>query len=87
MPGPDTEALIERLRLLHTPKLASTASYQSTVGLVVEGCQVSAIVPGGPLDKDFRGVTVQPGDVVVMVDQKTVTSETLPSTLRGSDQI
>ena len=30
MPETDTEALIERLRVLHTPKLASTASYQST---------------------------------------------------------
>ena len=30
MPEPGTEALIERLRVLHTPKLASTAGYQST---------------------------------------------------------
>ncbi|KAJ1477269.1 hypothetical protein T484DRAFT_1821969, partial [Baffinella frigidus] len=76
MPEPGTEALIERI-----------------LGLVVEGCQVSAIVPGGPLDKDVRGVTVQPGawlepgDNVVMVDQKSVDSETLPLALRGDDQI
>ena len=54
----------------------------AAVGLVVEDCQVSAIVPGGPLDKDFRGVTVQAGDVVVMVDHQTVDSETLLSVCR-----
>jgi len=34
----------------------------AAVGIVVEECQVSAIIPGGPLDKDFRGVVVQAGD-------------------------
>ena len=39
------------------------------VGLVVEGSQISVVVPGGPCDKVFSGGgSIQEGDEIVEVD-------------------
>jgi hypothetical protein len=48
------------------------------VGLVVEGCKVGAVVPGGPCDKVFGSVTIQEHDEIVEVDGKVYDSEGLP---------
>ena len=48
------------------------------VGLVVEGCQVSAVVPGGPCDKAFSGGNIEEDDEIVEVDGKAYDSESLP---------
>ena len=49
------------------------------MGLVVEGCVVGAVVPGGPCDKEFSAGKIQEHDEIVEVDGKAYDSERLPN--------
>jgi hypothetical protein len=79
--------LIRDLRVKHSPKIQSHSENKSTVGLVVEGLEISAVVPGGPLDQDFNGIRVEPHDLLVAVDGKACEPETLFRDLLGDDVV
>ncbi|MGB1602211.1 MAG: hypothetical protein ACPIOQ_56305, partial [Promethearchaeia archaeon] len=79
--------LIRDLRVKHSPKIQSHSENKSTVGLVVEGLEISAVVPGGPLDQDFNGIRVEPHDFLVAVDGKVCEPETLFRDLLGDDVV
>ena len=60
-------------------RLTRLPLFVQTVGLVVEGCIVGAVVPGGPCDKDFSSGKIQEHDEIVEVDGKAFNSEGLPN--------
>ena len=80
-------ALIKRLRDKHMLQTQNQKGNKSTVGVVVEGLEISAIVPGGPLDRDFDGVRIEPRDTLVAVDGKLCDPDTLFEDLVGEDVV
>jgi S1-C subfamily serine protease len=78
---------IEALRKKHTPKVSCHSHYHSTVGLVVEGCEIGGVVPGGPCDKEFPGGLIQEQDTIMEVDGEAHTPDSLPDALRGKDVV
>ena len=77
---------IEALRKKHHPQIkARHTTHHSTVGLVVEGCTVGAVVPGGPCDRDFDVGRIEEDDDIVAVDGQGYGAEALPDALRGND--
>ena len=79
--------IIKRLRDKHMLHIRSQSGNKSTVGVVVEGLEISAIVPGGPLDRDFDGVRIEPHDKLVAVDGRPCDPDTLFEDLVGEDVV
>lgn len=84
----DLVNLVTSLRTKHYPRVHIDARHNSTVGLVVEGaCQVSAVVPGGPCDRDFGGERIEVGDRILRVDGRELSGDELLSGLVGADLV
>ena len=80
--------LVTSLRTKHYPRVHIDARHVSTVGLVVEGaCQVSAVVPCGPCDRDFGGERIEVGDRILRVDGRELSGDELLSGLVGADLV
>ena len=61
---------------------------KSTIGMILESTmKVKGIVPGGPLDKNFDGERVEEGDLVLAIDGKPSTQETVQADLIGHDVV
>ena len=63
-----------------------SSSVKSTVGIVFEGTAIAMVVPGGPAFKPSKeGKRIEKGDVLVKIDDKTVTANNVIAQLRGAD--
>ena len=83
----DARELLKGLRNKHlvSPSKNPDLSHTSTIGLVIDGCAVSAVVPGGPMDRTFQGVRVEPHDVILAVDGVAHSEDMLEDALIGND--
>ena len=79
--------MIRQLCDKHTPAIQTAGGNKSTVGIVVEGLEISVIVPGGPCDRDFDGVRIQPHDLLMAVNGRPCDPDTLFEDLVGDDVI
>jgi len=79
--------LIRQLCDKHTPAIQTAGGNKSTVGIVVEGLEISVIVPGGPCDRDLDGVRIQPHDLLMAVNGCPCDPDTLFEDLVGDDVI
>ena len=80
-------AIVTALRKKHTPG-ALDCRHQSTVGLILQDhSTVSAVVPGGPADREFDGERIEVGDTLVRVDGETFAKAQLLDALVGEDVV
>lgn len=63
---------------LVTASVWLTRNCGPTVGLVVEGTNISAIVPGGPADEAVKGTKLDAHDKILEVDGEKATAKNLP---------
>jgi C-terminal processing protease CtpA/Prc len=54
-----------------------------TVGLMLSGCTIEDTMPGSP---SFLNGQIKGGDVIELVDNKSVSLDTLVDLIRGADR-
>ena len=80
-------AIVTALRKKHTPGTLD-CRHQSTVGLILQDhSAVSAVVPGGPADREFDGERIEVGDTLVKVDGEAFAKAQLLDALVGEDVV
>jgi hypothetical protein len=69
-----------------TSSNASASGSRTSVGLVLDGVNISTVVKGSPAASDFGGSRIEPNDVLVSVDGKEVDKDSVLDLLRGTDE-
>ena len=54
-------------------------------GLVLDGTTVALVVPGSPCSGDHAGKKIEPGDVVMRIDNESVGKHDIVAKMRGAD--
>lgn len=65
---------------------ASGSGSRTSVGLVLDGVNISSVVKGSPAASNFGGSRIEPNDVLVSVDGKEVDKDSVLDLLRGTDE-
>eukprot|EP00961_Rhodomonas_salina_P279845 3780447-Rhodomonas_salina.1 len=79
------EELVAKLRKEHSVKQSQPLPARSTVGIVMDGTIIKAVVPQSPAHKDYNGETIEPNDVVTHIDGVAVTKKDVTAKLIGDD--
>ena len=78
-PAESADAMLSNVReacaskgMSRTSSDASASGSRTSVGLVLDGVNISTVVKGSPAASDFGGSRIEPNDVLVSVDGKEV---------------
>jgi hypothetical protein len=92
-PAESADAMLSNVReacaskgTARTSSDASASGSRTSVGLVLDGVNISTVVKGSPAASDFGGSRIEPNDVLVSVDGKEVDKDSVLDLLRGTDE-
>ena len=92
-PAESADAMLSNVReacaskgMSRTSSDASASGSRTSVGLVLDGVNISTVVKGSPAASDFGGSRIEPNDVLVSVDGKEVDKDSVLDLLRGTDE-